>query len=150
MKPNPLPALRSKARHYAMQALYQWQMTKSPLNMIEAEYRTDNDMSKVDVDYLHELIHNVPANITAIETDFLPHVNDLSLEQIDPISLAILRLSVYELRYCLDVPYKVVINEALNLAKRFGATDSHKFINGVLDKVAPRLRELEINAEKKA
>lgn len=150
MKPNPLPALRSKARHYAMQALYQWQMTKSPLNIIEAEYRTDNDMSKVDVDYLHELIHNVPANITAIETDFLPHVNDLSLEQIDPISLAILRLSVYELRYRLDVPYKVVINEGLNLAKRFGATDSHKFINGVLDKVAPRLRELEINAEKKA
>lgn len=150
MKPNPLPALRSKARHYAMQALYQWQMTKSPLHMIEAEYRTDNDMSKVDVDYLHELIHNVPANITAIETDFLPHVNDLSLDQIDPISLAILRLSVYELRYRLDVPYKVVINEALNLAKRFGATDSHKFINGVLDKVAPRLRELEINAEKKA
>lgn len=150
MKPNPLPALRSKARHYAMQALYQWQMTKSPLNMIEAEYRTDNDMSKVDVDYLHELIHNVPANITAIETDFLPHVNDLSLEQIDPISLAILRLSVYELRYRLDVPYKVVINEALNLAKRFGATDSHKFINGVLDKVAPRLREVEINAEKNA
>lgn len=150
MKPNPLPALRSKARHYAMQALYQWQMTKSPLNMIEAEYRTDNDMSKVDVDYLHELIHNVPANITAIETDFLPHVNDLSLEQIDPISLAILRLSVYELRYRLDVPYKVVINEALNLAKRFGATDSHKFINGVLDKVAPRLREVEISAEKNA
>lgn len=144
MSQNPLPALRSKARHYAMQALYQWQMTKAPLNAIEAEYRTDNDMSKVDVDYLHELVHNVPARLTELETDFLPHVNDLSLEQIDPISLAILRLSCYELRYRLDVPYKVVINEALNLAKRFGATDSHKFVNGVLDKVAPRLRTVEI------
>ena len=144
MSQNPMPALRSKARHYAMQALYQWQMTKMPLNAIEAEYRTDNDMSKVDVDYLHELIHNVPANITTIETDFLPHVTDITLAQIDPISLAILRLSCYELRYRLDVPYKVVINEGLNLAKRFGATDSHKFINGVLDKVAPRLREAEV------
>ncbi len=143
MSQNPLPALRSKARHYAMQALYQWQMTKAPLNVIEAEYRTDNDMSKVDVDYLHELIHSVPARLSELETDFLPHVNDLSREQIDPISLAILRLSCYELRYRVDVPYKVVINEALNLAKRFGATDSHKFVNGVLDKVAPRLREAE-------
>ena len=143
MSQNPLPALRSKARHYAMQALYQWQMTQAPLNVIEAEYRTDNDMSKVDVEYLHELVHNVPARLSELETDFLPHVNDISREQIDPISLAILRLSCYELRYRLDVPYKVVINEALNLAKRFGATDSHKFVNGVLDKVAPRLREAE-------
>ncbi|BCD96015.1 transcription antitermination factor NusB [Marinagarivorans cellulosilyticus] len=147
MSQNPMPALRSKARHYAMQALYQWQMTKMPLNTIEAEYRTDNDMSKVDVDYLHELIHNVPANISIIETDFLPHLTDITLEQIDPISLAILRLSCYELRFRLDVPYKVVINEGLNLAKRFGATDSHKFINGVLDKVAPRVREAEVKAQ---
>lgn len=147
MSQNPMPALRSKARHYAMQALYQWQMTKMPLNTIEAEYRTDNDMSKVDVDYLHELVHNVPANISIIETDFLPHLTDITLEQIDPISLAILRLSCYELRFRLDVPYKVVINEGLNLAKRFGATDSHKFINGVLDKVAPRVREAEVQAQ---
>ncbi len=144
MNQNPLPALRSKARHYAMQALYQWQMTKNSLNGIEAEFRTDNDMSKVDVDYMHELIHKVPASISVIETDFLPHVNELALDEIDPISLAILRLSVYEMHYRLDVPYKVVINEALNLAKRFGATDSHKFINGVLDKVAPRLRADEV------
>jgi transcription antitermination protein NusB len=146
--PNPLPALRSKARHYAMQALYQWHMNQSPLHLIEAEFRTDNDMSKVDVNYLHELIHQVPHHLAQIETDFLPMVNDLSLDEIDPISLAILRLSVYELRFRLDVPYKVVINEALNLAKRFGATDSHKFVNGVLDKVAPRLRALEVKAER--
>ena len=150
MSQNPLPALRSKARHYAMQALYQWQMTKSSLNAIEAEFRADNDMSKVDVNYLHELIHNVPANITTIETDFLPHVTDFALNEIDPISLAILRLAGYEMRYRIDVPYKVVINEALNLAKRFGATDSHKFVNGVLDKVAPRVRPDEVDAHKKA
>ncbi len=149
MSQNPMPALRSKARHYAMQALYQWHMSKAHLNTIEAEYRADNDMSKVDVDYLHELIHNVPANISTIETDFLPHLTEITLEQIDPISLAILRLSCYELRFRLDVPYKVVINEGLNLAKRFGATDSHKFINGVLDKVAPRVREAEVRTQGK-
>jgi N utilization substance protein B len=149
MAQNPLPALRSKARHYAMQALYQWQMTKAPLAIIEAEFRTDNDMSKVDVDYFHELIHQVPVNLTLLETDFLPHATDINLAQIDPITLAILRLSCYELRFRIDVPYKVVINEALNLAKRFGATDSHKFINGVLDKVAPRLRKDEVGAQGK-
>lgn len=148
MSQNPLPALRSKARHYAMQALYQWHMTQAPLNVIEAEYRTDNDMSKVDVDYLHELVHNVPAKLSELETDFLPHVNDMTRDDMDPITLAVLRLSVYELRYRLDVPYRVVINEALNLAKRFGATDSYKFINGVLDKVAPRLRTAETGADK--
>lgn len=147
-KTPPLPAMRSKARHYAMQALYQWSISKSPLYVIEAEFHTDNDMKKVDVDYFHELIHGVPKNLSAIETDFLPFVNDLSLEQIDPITLALLRMSCYELRFRLDVPYRVVINEALRLAKKFGATDSFKFLNGVLDKVAARLRSVEVKADK--
>lgn len=137
------PAHRSKARHYAMQALYQWSMTKNSLNSIEAEFHSDNDMSKVDVDYFHELVHAVPEHLSQVETDFLPFVNDISLSQIDPVSLALLRMSCYELRFRLDVPYKVVINEALKLAKKFGATDSYKFVNGVLDKVAGRLRPAE-------
>lgn len=140
------PSHRSKARHYAMQALYQWSITKSPLNIIEAEFHADNDMDKVDISYFHELLHQVPANLSQLETDFLPFVNDLPLEKIDPITLALLRMSVYELRYRIDVPYKVVINEALRLAKKFGATDSYKFINGVLDRVANRLRSVEMSA----
>lgn len=140
------PAQRSKARHYGMQALYQWSITKSPLNVIEAEFHSDNDMSNVDTAYFHELLHQVPAHLSEVETDFLPFVNDISLEQIDPVTLALLRLSVYELRFRIDVPYKVVINEALRLAKKFGATDSYKFINGVLDKVAVRLRATEVKA----
>lgn len=142
-----LPSLRSKARHYAMQALYQWQMTKSSLNVIEAEFHADNDMSKVDVDYFSEILHKVPSNLSLIETDFLPFVNDMSLEQIDPISLALLRMSCYELRFRPDVPYRVVINESLRLAKKFGATDSYKFLNGVLDKVAARQRSAEFKAD---
>ncbi len=142
------PSHRSKARHFAMQALYQWQMTRNPLNVIEAEFHADNDMSKVDLDYFHELVHEVPRHLAEIETDFLPFVTDLSLEQIDPITLALLRMSGYELRYRLDVPYKVVINEALRLSKKFGATDSYKFLNGVLDRVAGRLRAAEARTEK--
>lgn len=141
-----LPSQRSKARHYAMQALYQWHVSRNPLNVIEAEFHTDNDMSKVDVAYFHEILHQVPAHLSEIETDFLPFVNDISLEQIDPVTLAVLRMSCYELRYRVDVPYKVVINEALRLAKKFGATDSYKFINGVLDRVAARLRSHEVQA----
>lgn len=146
MYQDPIPAQRSKARHYAMQALYQWQMTKNALNVIEAEFHTDNDMTKVDNAYFHELVHQVPANLAQIETDFLPFVNDITLAQIDPVTLALLRMSVYEMRFRIDVPYKVVINEALRLAKKFGATDSYKFINGVLDKVAERLRPAETKA----
>ena len=150
MQQDPTPSQRSKARHYAMQALYQWQMTSSGLNVIEAEFHTDNDMTKVDNAYFHELVHQVAANLAQVETDFLPFVNDITLAQIDPVTLALLRMSVYEMRFRVDVPYKVVINEALRLAKKFGATDSYKFINGVLDKVAERLRQPEVQAMGKA
>jgi transcription antitermination protein NusB len=144
-----LPAQRSKARHYAMQALYQWSITQNSLDVIEAEFHADNDMSKVDIDYFHELVHQVPANLTTVEIDFLPFVTDRSLDKIDPISLALLRMSAYELRFRMDVPYKVIINEALRLAKKFGANDSYKFVNGVLDRVAGSVRNIEFNAVRK-
>lgn len=144
-----LPAQRSKARHYAMQALYQWSVSQNPLNVIEAEFHTDNDMTVVDTDYFHELVHQVPAQLATVETDFLPYVTDMALHELDPITLALLRLATYELRFRPDVPYKVVINEALRLAKKFGATDSYKFINGVLDKVAARLRSAEVQVARK-
>ncbi len=144
-KTPPLSALRAKARHYAMQALYQWSITQSPLNVIESEFHADNDMTHVDVEYFHELVHGVPEHLAQLETDFLPFVNDITLDKIDPITMALLRMSCYELRFRLDVPYKVVINESLRLAKKFGATDSYKFLNGVLDKVASRLRAAEFS-----
>ncbi len=143
------PAARRKARHYAMQALYQWQMAGSSLNAIEAEFRTDNDMSKVDVDYFQELLHKVPNCLTELEAAFSPHLQERSLDELDPITRALLRLACYELKYRLDVPYKVVINEAVSLAKKFGATDSHKFINGVLDHTAVELRAVEVQATRK-
>ncbi len=143
---NPLAAKRHKARHYAMQALYQWYMAGAALNDIEAEFRAEYDFGKVDGDYFHALLHEVPARLDDIEAAFAPHMVERALEELDPVERAILRLGTYELMHREDVPYKVVINESVNLAKKFGATDGHKFINGVLDKVAHQLRAVEIEA----
>lgn len=141
---------RRQARHYAMQGLYQWQMAGSSLNAIEAEFRTDNDMSKVDVPYFSELLHQVPAKLDELEADFSPFLQGRNQDELDPITRALLRLSTYEMKHRLDVPYKVVINESVALAKKFGATDAHKFINAVLDQLAAKLRALEVQAERKA
>ncbi|MGS2717475.1 transcription antitermination factor NusB [Eionea flava] len=143
------PATRRKARHFGMQALYQWSMTGAALNEIEAEFRVDNDMTHTDTDYFHELVHKVPANVTELDATYLPHLQGRNNEELDPITLSLLRLATYEFMHRIDVPYKVVINEAVSLAKKFGATDSFKFINGVLDKLAVELRALEVKADKK-
>jgi len=143
---GPSPSARRKARHYAMQGLYQWQMAGANLNAIEAELRTDNDMAKVDVDYFHELLHGVPQYLSEVEEVFVPHLTERSSDELDPITQALLRLACYEFKYRIDVPYKVVINEAVTLAKKFGAADSHKFINGVLDHAANDVRAIEKRA----
>lgn len=143
-----LATTRSRARHFAMQAIYQWQMTSNPLNVIEAEFHADNNMEKVDVEYFHELFYGVAENLGTLDEGFSSYLVELTMEKLDPVTLSLLRMSTYELSSRLDVPYKVVINEALNLAKKFGAEDSHKFINGVLDKTAAKLREAEFSAQK--
>ena len=137
---------RQKARHYAMQALYQWRMSGSSLNQIEAEFHTDNDLTKVDSDYFHELLHEVPAQVDEIDALIEPALIDRALDEVGPVEHALLRMAVYELRQRLDVPYKVVINEAVSLAKKFGPEDSHKFVNAVLDRIAPQFRSPEIQA----
>jgi N utilization substance protein B len=145
------PSARRKARHYAMQALYQWHMTKYPLNEIEAQFRTDyeQEFKKVDSDFFHELVHEVPANLTELQDTFTPHLVERTLEELDPIELALLRLGSYELLKRIDIPFKVAINETVSLAKKFGAAEGHKYINGVLDKVAQDVRAVEIKATKK-
>ncbi len=142
-------ATRRMARHYAMQALYQWHMTGNTLNSIEAEFRTDNDMSKVDVEYFQDILHGVPEHLSDLDAIYEPFLVERSLAELDAITRALLRLATYEFKFRIDVPYKVVINEAVALAKKFGAEDSHKFINGVLDKTAVVLRAPEVNAERK-
>ena len=142
-------APRRMARHYAMQALYQWKMAGASLNAIEAEFRVDNDMTNVDVEYFQDILHGVPQHLSDIDTAYEPYLVERSLAELDAITQALLRMSTYELKFRIDVPYKVVINEAVSLAKKFGAEDSHKFINGVLDKLAVVLREVEVQANRK-
>lgn len=143
------PAARRKARHYAMQSLYQWQMTGANIGVIEAEFHADNDMTKADVGYYRELIHSVPQQLTELDAAYGRFLQQREADELDPITQALLRLASYELMNRIDVPYKVVINEAVSLAKKFGATDSHKFINGVLDKLALDARAVEVNADRK-
>ena len=139
------PSQRKKARHLLVQALYQWHMSGNSLVDIEAEFHTDNDMKKLDGDYFREIFHGVPKQIDAIEAAYQPHL-DRAMDELDPIARAVLQLSCYEMLYRIDVPYKVVINEAVSLAKKFGATDSYKYINGVMDKVAADKRAAEVQA----
>ena len=128
-----------------MQALYQWLMADAQLNDIEAEFRADYDFSHVDLEYFQALLHGVPASLDELEASFEPLL-DRKLDELDPIERTLLRMGTFELIERIDVPYKVVINEAVALAKKFGATDSHKYINGVLDKAARQLRKVETEA----
>lgn len=138
-------AQRRVARTLAMQALYQWQIAGQALNEIEAQFRVDNDFTHIDGAYFSEALRGVALNKNEIDEQFSPFL-DRTIADLDPIELAILRLSTWELRSRMDVPYRVVINEGIELAKTFGATDGHKFVNGVLDKLAPRLRSPEVRA----
>ena len=142
---NTLAAERRKARHYGMQALYQWLMADASLSVIEAEFRADYDFSHVDLEYFQALLHGVPAHVDELEARLEPLL-DRKLDDLDPIERTLLRMGTFELEHRLDVPYRVVINEGVALAKKFGATDSHKYVNGVLDKVARELRKAEIDA----
>lgn len=141
---KPKIAHRKKARGLLVQALYQWQITDYPVNAIEAQYRADNT-GKVDWNYFHTLFTGITESADALDESFTPFL-DREIDQLNPIELAILRMGAFELTRRIDIPYRVVINEAIELAKQFGATDSHKYVNGVLDKLARQCRQVEINA----
>jgi len=134
---------RSNARKKAAQALYQWHMSGNDLVEIETQFHQEQNMEKVDVDFFHKLLHNVPADISALD-ELIAQYSDRKANELDPVEQAILRLSCYELKACPDVPWKVVISESITLAKMFGSDKSHAFVNGVLDKLAKELRKVEI------
>lgn len=158
-KPSRSQARRA-ARQLAMQALYQWQVSGNDMASVEASMRAalpddaldaEEDISQVllqaDLAYFHELAQGAAANQSSLDQAFKGFL-DRSLGELDPIELAILRLGSQELVHRVDVPYRVVINEAVELAKRFGATDSHKYINGILDKLAQQVRTAEVQAKR--
>ncbi len=129
---------RRRARECTVQALYSWYVSQNDVAEVELSFVTEQDLKGVDVPYFRKLFRGTVANLDAVDATMATFL-DRTSEELTPIEKAILRLAVYELRFELDVPYKVVINEAIELAKSFGAEDSHRYINGVLDKVAPAL-----------
>ncbi len=130
---------RSRARRMAMQALYEWQVAGNAPSDILNTYRTEQPMEKVDSDYFEELVLNTAKHQQDLDAHLAKLVSR-PINEIDPIELAILRMAGYELMHRPDVPYRVVINEAIELAKSFGAEAGHKFVNGILDKLAVELR----------
>lgn len=133
---------RSIARKLAMQALYQWQLTQQSAAEIKQQYLEGEESAGVDEEHFTELLTQCIAQQAQITGALTPFI-DRPLEQLDPVESAILMIGMYELRDRLDIPYRVVINEAVDLCKRFGATDAHKYINAVLDRAARDLRAAE-------
>ena len=133
---------RARARRYAMQALYQWDLSGSDLPLIRRQFLEAEDFSRTDTKYFIELLSEAPKNIDIIDKNISEFI-DRPFEQLDPVERAVLRLATYELLYRLDIPYRVSINEAVQLTKKFGAEQGHAFVNGVLDKVAHKLRAAE-------
>lgn len=134
---------RSNARKKAMQALYQWHMSSSDLVDIETQFHQEQNMDKVDVDYFHDLLHKVPAEVNSLDK-LIAKYSERTDDELDPVEQTILRLSTFEIVKRIDVPYKVVISEAISLAKMFGSDKSHTFVNGILDKLAKEFRKVEM------
>jgi len=130
---------RHLARQAAVQALYQWDLTEQSPEDILKHFIQDHDLNNADQEYFHCLVYEVPLYRQEINERILPHI-DRDLDDVDPVERAILRIGTYELEFKKDVPTKVIINEAIELAKTFGADHGYKFINGVLDKIAKDLR----------
>lgn len=140
-------AARHNARRYTLQAMYQWQLTGAPIIDIETEFLQYQIDKKIDLEYFKELLYGIPKNLTEIDGAMEPFLSR-PIAELDQIELAVLRIAIYELMKRPDVPYRVVINEALELTKKFGSVEGFKFVNGVLDRVARKLRATEINMKK--
>lgn len=138
---------RKRARSRAIQALYQLQLTGYEPADIEQEFLDGQDMAKTDLDYFHELITQVTLKADELDDVIVP-LCDRKLDQLDPIELAILRLAMYELKHHIEIPFRVVVNEAIELAKKFGSEDGHKFVNAVVDKAVKQLRVIEAQQSK--
>ncbi len=141
---NQLISGKRRARKLALQSLYQWFMAGDELTAIEAQFHAMNNMEKVNVEYYRRLLYGVPKELASIESA-LQTVLDRSIAQLNPVELTILRLCTFELLHCLEIPYRVILDESVSLAKTFGSQDGHKYVNGVLHNLAKTLRKTEVN-----
>ena len=133
---------RTQSRRTALQGLYQWQMTHEAVFEIIKQFQEDDLLENLDFDFFKELLSEVASKAESLDALYAGFL-DRAVTRIDPVERAILRMGCYELQDKIEIPYRVIINECVELAKRFGAEESHKYINGVLDKVAKQLRKAE-------
>jgi N utilization substance protein B len=139
---------RRRSREFALQGLYQWQLAHTDPVMIATQLAETQGYEQSDAEYLRDLLHGSIREAQALEQAIAPGL-DRPFTELSPVERGVLLLATYEMLHHPDVPYRVVINEGIELAKVFGSTDGHKFVNGVLDKLAPRLREAEVKAFKR-
>lgn len=142
-----LAKARGKSRRFAMQAIYQWQMTGDSITDIKQQFFEDNNFAKIDAEYFSEIVSGVASSISELDP-YLEKNMSRSVDSVDPVERSILRIATYEFIYRLDVPYRVVLNEAVNIAKEYCAENSHGFVNAVLDKVAKEVRHIEVQSNK--
>lgn len=137
---------RTRAREFALQALYQHLVGQNPVDSIDAFTRDLAGFHKADSAHYDALLHGCIESATALDDSIKPLL-DRKMAEISPVEHAVLWIGAYEFTHCLDVPYRVVINECIELAKAFGGTDGHKYVNGVLHKMAPSLRAAEVASD---
>ena len=141
------PHARSRARRRALQAIYAWQLSHTPIAKVIDQFQNEQDMEVADQAYFEDLVRGVEANLGSLD-EALSHFLDRDIAQVDPIERAVLRIAAYELHHRIDVPYRVVINEAIETTKRFGSEHGHTYVNGVLDKAAAAMRSAEAQASR--
>jgi N utilization substance protein B len=142
------PVARSRARKRALQAVYAWQLSGARVNDVIAQFAHEQAHEVADLEYFEDLVRGVDANHDALDEALAPFL-DRDIEQVDPVERAALRIAAYELRLRPDVPYRVVINEAIESVKRFGAEHGHTYVNGVLDRAAAEWRAAEAQAARR-
>ena len=141
------PSARRRAREVALQGLYQWLLSQADGAEIEAHLQEHESFDKLDRVHLDALLHGCIREAAEIDALLARHV-DRKTSLLSPVEHAVLMIGVYELQHCLEIPYRVAINEGVELAKSFGGTDGHKYVNGVLNGLAPQLRPAEVGADR--
>jgi N utilization substance protein B len=147
-KPTAAKSQRRRSRELALQGLYQWLVAGGDADVIDAQMREHEGYAKVDGLHFDALLRGSIEQAAALDEALAKHV-DRKTTELSPIEHGVLMIGAYELTHCLDIPYKVAINEAVELAKAYGGTDGHKYVNGVLDKVAADLRPAEVQAARR-
>ena len=148
LRPTPKSA-RRRAREFALQGLYQWLVSGGDVRTVQAHIREQDDFAKCDSAHFDALLNGCIDEASSLDAVLSRHV-DRKTELLSPVEHGVLLIGAYELTHCIDVPYRVAINEAVEVAKSFGGTDGHKYVNGVLDKAAADLRPAEVTAARQA